>query len=109
MSLAKCKPIMAIVLILSLLSVSVGFAANADPFTARPAVMDEEPTGAEMLLDVALVRPISLLGMIVGAVGWVIAAPLAAIADGSEGFSKVSQKLVVTPAKYTFYRSVGEF
>jgi hypothetical protein len=109
MSLAKCKPIVAIVLILSLLSVSVGFAADTGMNKARPSVLAEEPTGGEMLLDVALVRPISLLGMLIGAVGWVVAAPLAAIADGSEGFQKVSQKLVIEPAKYTFNRTVGEF
>lgn len=109
MGIARWRSVIAVVLVFSLIGTSLSFAAGGDPFfDERPGVTDQEPTGGEMLLDVALVRPISFLGLIVGCVTWVVATPLALIADGADGFDAVSNKLVVVPAKYTFVRTVGE-
>ena len=109
MSGARWKSIVAVVLVFSFVGAAPGFAAGGAAFDARPVVAEQEPSGAEMIIDVALVRPISFVGLVIGCVAWVVAAPLALIADGSEGFDSVSRKLVEAPAKYTFARSMGEF
>jgi hypothetical protein len=109
MSGARWRAIIVVVLVFSLVGVAPGFAVGGAAFDVRPTVIAQEPSGAEMLVDIALVRPISFVGLLIGCVAWVVAAPLALIADGSEGLDSVSRKLVEAPAKYTFVRSVGEF
>lgn len=108
MSFIRCKPIVAVVLVFSMLCASVSLAAEIDPYTGLPEVTSEEPQAEDILLDVALIRPVSFLGFLVGSVCWIVAAPLAAIADGSDGYETVTKKLVMEPAAYTFSRTVGE-
>lgn len=105
---AKCKPFIAFMLILALVSVS-SFARASGSILDRPAALEESKSdsGAMMMLDVALVRPISFVGLVLGSVTWLVAAPFALMADGTAGIEKISKPLVVDPAKYTFKRSVG--
>ena len=110
MKIVTWKPIVAIVLVLALVS-ATSFAASSDSsILDRPASLEKQggDTGAMMLLDVALVRPISFVGLVMGSVTWLVAAPFALMADGTAGIEKISRPLVVEPAKYTFKRSVGD-
>jgi hypothetical protein len=67
---------------------------------------DEEPTAGTMLADTVLVRPLMLVGTVVGVVAFVITLPFSAL-GGNVG--DAGQTLVVSPAKYTFIRPLGVF
>lgn len=111
MRIASLKPIIAILLILTLVS-ATSFAVGNDSAIEKPTTIgqqEEETSGGLMMLDVLLVRPVSFVGLALGSVTWLIAAPFALMADGTKGIEKISKPLVVEPAKYTFKRSVGDF
>jgi hypothetical protein len=65
-----------------------------------------EPTADDMIPDVLVVRPISLVASAVGVVIFVVALPVS-IPSGS--VEKVGERLVVDPFKYTFVRPIGNF
>jgi len=105
----KAKPFVAVMLILALFGFT-SIAGASEILSERPTIEapGQEPSGGDMLLDIALVRPMSFVGLLIGSVTWVVAAPFALIADGTDGIEKISGPLVVEPAKYTFVRPVGE-
>ncbi len=113
MRLPKWKAIVALLMALTLTSATFALAADyAAPADAgQQAVQADEgnkPGGSAVLLDVIIVRPLSFGSLILGSAVWLIAAPFALMADGTEGVKTVSRPLVVEPAKYTFKRSVGD-
>ena len=111
MRLPKWKAIVAFTLVFSLVGFTTLYAADSVATTGdqQAIVLEEEDaSGGAVLLDVLLVRPISFGGMLLGCAVWLVAAPFALMADGTEGLGKVSDTLVVGPAKYTFKRSVGK-
>ena len=62
--------------------------------------------GADMVVDVVVVRPLGLATMLVGTVLTVVALPFT-IPSGSVEAS--AQALIVRPAEYTFKRPLGDF
>lgn len=74
--------------------------------TAAVPAMAGEIDEADIIADALVVRPVSFAAMLVGSVIFVVALPFS-IPSGSVG--TVGQELVVTPAKYTFVRPLGDF
>ena len=66
----------------------------------------EEPTAGTMLADTVLVRPLMLVGTVVGVVAFVITLPFSALGGNVDDAGRI---LVIDPAKYTFIRPLGEF
>jgi hypothetical protein len=76
------------------------------PAVAQP---DETVTGdkaADMVLDAVVMRPLGLVATVLGAALTVVALPFT-IPSGSVEAS--ARELIVTPAKYTFKRPLGDF
>lgn len=68
------------------------------------AAIDDK--GAEMLLDVAVVRPLSLATTIVGMGLWVVSLPFS-IPGGN--MNEVGKEFIYKPGEYTFGRALGEW
>jgi hypothetical protein len=66
----------------------------------------DAPTAGTMLADTVMVRPLTLIGTVVGVVTFVVTLPFSAL-GGNVG--EAGQILVVDPAKYTFIRPLGVF
>ena len=65
----------------------------------------EESTGEQMVADLFLVRPVSIVATVVGTACFLVGLPFSA----TGGNVKDSyDKLVVKPAKFTFDRPLGE-
>ena len=64
-----------------------------------------EPSGGAMLADMVLMRPLMLVGTVVGLASFVVTLPFSAL-GGNVG--EAGTKMVVEPAKYTFVRPLGE-
>ena len=77
------------------------------PHTAQIGLdTKRQPGAAGMILDGLVVRPISLVATVVGAVAFVITLPF----SGEGGnVDEAREKLVVRPAAYTFSRCLGCF
>ncbi len=61
--------------------------------------------GEAMMVDALLVRPVSLVGTVLGTAAFIVSLPFT-LPSGSAG--EAGQKLVVEPAAYTFTRPLGE-
>ncbi len=73
----------------------------------QPAWADEqEPEATGMIIDGILVRPISLVATVVGAVAFVITLPFSAMGGNVD---EAGKKLIDRPAAYTFSRCLGCF
>ncbi len=66
----------------------------------------EQPEAAGMIIDGLVVRPISLVATVVGAVAFVITLPFSALGDNVD---EAGENLVVRPAAFTFSRCLGCF
>ena len=75
--------------------------ALADDYFER-----EDPSGALMIFDVILVRPIGIVATVVGSVFYVVSLPFSLLGENSD---EAGQALVKDPAAYTFSRPLGEF
>ncbi len=67
---------------------------------------EREPEATGMIIDGLVVRPISLVATVVGAVAFVITLPFSALGGNVD---EAGEKLVVRPAAYTFSRCLGCF
>ncbi len=67
---------------------------------------EREPEAVGMIIDGLVVRPISLVATVVGAVAFVITLPFSALGVNVD---EAGEKLVVRPAAYTFSRCLGCF
>ena len=83
--------------------VSIPFAT---PALAQEYFEAEDPSGASMLFDTVMVRPIGLIATTVGAVFFVVSWPFSALGDNVD---EAGEKLVKEPARFTFERPLGEF
>ena len=72
---------------------------------ARPAFASGSST-MDMVVDVALARPISFAATIGGSILFVVSLPIAAT---SHSIDKAAHTMVVAPAKDTFTRPLGDF
>jgi len=88
---------------LALTSLTLPVAASADSYDY--VVDNGEPTGADMLADAFLLRPVMLVGSVFTVATFVVTLPFSAL-GGNVGQS--AQKLVVEPLKYTFVRPLGD-
>lgn len=68
------------------------------------STIEERPSGAEMVADVILVRPLMLIATMVGTGAYVVSLPATLLGGNSE---EAGKKLVVTPFKATFLRCLG--
>jgi len=66
----------------------------------------EDPSGAEMMFDFTVVRPMGIIATAVGCVFFVVSSPFAALGGNID---EASEKLVKNPIAYTFKRPLGEF
>jgi hypothetical protein len=73
--------------------------------SAVPAIANE-PSDADIIVDVLLVRPISIVAIVTGSVIFVVSMPFT-LPTGSGKI--VSQRLVEDPVEFTFVRPVGDF
>ena len=73
--------------------------------TSFPARAGDHSGPFTMAMDVAVVRPGCLAATIVGSVFFVVSLPVAAI---SKSVKKSAHTLVVTPARATFTRPLGD-
>ena len=67
---------------------------------------EREPEAAEMILDGLVVRPLSLVATVVGAVAFVITVPFSALGGNVD---EAAEMLVFRPSAYTFSRCLGCF
>ena len=89
-------------IVISILALPLGATAWArNPFEAQ-----KDTTAGFMILDLFLIRPVSLGATILGSAAFVVALPFTAPA-GETGYSL--EKLIKEPAQYTFSRSLGFF
>jgi len=79
------------------------------PMLANAGAYEKEyvgtPSGGEMIFDAVLVRPLMLVGTVIGTVVFVVTLPFSALGGNVE---EAADKLVVEPATYTFVRPLGE-
>jgi hypothetical protein len=78
----------------------------ASPALSQEYTEAEDPSGASMLFDTVLVRPIGIVATAVGAVFFVVSWPFSALGDNVD---EAGEKLVKDPARFTFKRPLGEF
>ncbi|HZO84569.1 MAG TPA: hypothetical protein VFC26_05110 [Verrucomicrobiae bacterium] len=74
-------------------------------FPARLAAAPED-SGMAMITDVVIARPLCLAATAIGSVFFVVSLPVAAI---TKDVGRTADALVVTPAKATFTRRLGDF
>jgi hypothetical protein len=67
--------------------------------------IDDAPSGEQMGLDLLLVRPLSLVGTVIGIGVFVVSTPFCALAWNCVD---PARRLVLEPAKYTFTRDLGD-
>jgi hypothetical protein len=73
--------------------------------TTTPAFATDAADPTNVVVDIAIARPVSLAAMVGGAVLFVVSLPFAA---ASRSVNVTSQTLVVAPAKDLFTRPVGD-
>jgi len=77
----------------------------AAPASEDPFEPDTSPTGEQMALDLVIVRPLSLVGTVLGTAVFIVALPINAL---TLNFSDPARRLILEPAKYTFVRPLGD-
>jgi len=95
------KKFLVIFMISVFLIAPVASTALADEYFEK-----EDPSGALMIFDVIMVRPIGIVATVVGSVFYVISLPFSLLGENSD---EAGQALVKDPAAYTFSRPLGEF
>jgi hypothetical protein len=75
------------------------------PVFAADSSGNEQGDDGAILLDLVVLRPIGLVATIAGTAAFIVSLPIA-LPTGSVG--KTFNSLVKQPAKYTFYRTLGE-
>jgi hypothetical protein len=77
-------------------------------FTGSPAfsaVTEEAPSGRAVVIDIMLVRPLSLAATVIGAGVFIIGLPFTI---PSSSVDVAARKLIVEPFRFTFARPLGE-
>lgn len=94
-----------LVLLAALPLVAVTATAAGDPPMGSVGEPDNTPSGMAMAADLILLRPLSLLGTVLGTAVFVVGLPFEA-ASGNIGAG--ARRLVKEPAQYTFTRPLGD-
>lgn len=71
-----------------------------------PSKAAPEDNGTAMMVDVVIARPLCLAATVLGSAFFVLSLP---IALPTKSVNRSAQALVVTPAKATFTRPLGDF
>lgn len=88
------------------LALAATLLAPAAPVMAQVSDSVTGDRGGDKALDLFIVRPFSLVGSVLGSVGFVLALPFT-IPSGTVG--ETGRDWVVDPLEYTFYRPLGNF
>jgi len=88
-----------------LLLASSSAAAVDDQNASFSSVSDATPSSGAILMDLLVLRPLSLAGTALGAGVFVIGLPFEALSGDIAG---PAHRLVTQPARYTFTRPLGE-
>ena len=88
----------------SLLTVAAAANAQSDESTYSPSG-DNAPSAGAMAVDILVLRPLSLVGTVLGTAVFVAGLPFEAIAGD---VSDPARRLVAEPAAFTFTRPLGE-
>jgi len=97
---SQIRQITALILVAAL--VAVPYSA----FAATVHSSDDQIKGAEMVTDVAIVRPLGFVTVILGFGFFLISSPFSALGGN---FDEAWDILVAKPAKFTFKRGLGDF
>lgn len=92
-------------------SIQAFFLAGMVLFSST-ALADPRPDGFDVVADVAVVRPVTLVGTIAGTalfVGLLPFTALVSIPAPHKGVQLTADTLVLKPAQYTFSRRAGDF
>lgn len=96
-----------VALICLLVSTSVVQAAESSTMQ-EPLVKEipaQEATASTMLFDLVVLRPLGLVGTVLGTAAFVVSLPFSLPTKSTD---EAAQKLVVDPATYTFARPLGQ-
>lgn len=77
----------------------------AAPASDRTDEADTAPSGEAMALDLLIMRPLSLVGTVLGTAVFIVATPFNLI---TLNFKDPARRLVLEPAQYTFTRKLGD-
>ncbi len=67
---------------------------------------EQEPTGGQMMWDALVLRPVGIVGTVLGTAAWLVSYPFSALGGNID---QATEKLVVAPFDWTFQRPLGEF
>lgn len=73
--------------------------------SAAESVIDDAPSAEAMTFDLFVMRPLSLVGTVVGTAVYIVALPFNLL---TLNLAEPGRRLVVEPAKYTFVRDLGD-
>jgi len=72
----------------------------------RSQELTRDVSGTDMVADLIFVRPIGLVGLVIGTLAFVVALPFTVPTQQVE---EAREKLLVAPAKFTFVRPLGYY
>jgi hypothetical protein len=104
---ARNATLLLLALILALTPVAGAFAQDVAPeATMDPFREEQDTTPGFMVFDALLVRPLSLFATCLGTATFVVALPVTLVTKQTR---QSAEKLMKTPAEYTFTRPLGFF
>ena len=80
-----------------------GFTTSA---LAKTKQLTEENSAGAMAVDLLLVRPVGVVSLVLGSAVFIVALPFSLLGRNT---GESAQKLVAEPAKFTFFRPLGDF
>ena len=75
-------------------------------YAAGQSQRSTKPSAAAIAADLIVLRPVGLIGTILGACGFIIALP---VTVPTKKVDSIGQDLVIAPFHYTFERPLGKF
>ena len=84
----------------------VALMAGSVPTMARDDFASDDPDSGDMLADLVFVRPLALVGTVLGTAAFVVALPFTV---PSRSVEKTAKAFVANPFEYTFDRQLGDF
>lgn len=96
------KRLLVIVLLLGLI-VSVDMSADA---AGKARSASSKPSAAAIAADLIVLRPVGLIGTILGTCGFILSLP---VTIPTKKVDSIGQDLVIAPFHYTFERPLGKF
>jgi hypothetical protein len=66
----------------------------------------EKRTSESMVFDLALIRPLGIVGIAVGTGAFILSLPFSALGGNT---NEAFERLMADPARYTFKRPLGDF